>query len=674
MTPTVVFILYLLAGTEEQAIEEAAKAEEFLFGEEVVTISARREQPLSEAASAVTVLSRKDILASGAFTIVDLLRTIPGVNVIWINPSYPIVTIRGFNNKVLVLVDGREVTDSFFGITGWDFLSLGPEDIERIEVLRGGGSALYGVNAYAGVINIVTRSAERKDSRYAHGSVGWSSMQGVPETLQVPVSERHPSLGSASGAWSGAFSRGYYGASVHYMDRQDWYNYDAPSDESIGGRASGALDLGNAGSIQLDGGVTKSDLLFYQSEGGDVPARVLFGYSKANYQWKGLSLQAYWNHFELGASFNRDVIIRAVLPSIYANFNVLDGEAQYMFDWKEMFITTAGVDYRFMRYSSALFPENPFIEKRFGAFLQEEVKPVKNFILTLGGRFDRNTISFDSFSPRLAVTYTPKKEHSLRISWGQAYAKPNLLDVSNVNYFTTPVQISFPAGKVDNSRVTNFEFGYRYFAAKSLEAGWDAFFNRYWGALTYIYTTDYQYPREGISYDSYGIDASFTATPYEWLKSALTLGVVESYELQDSTFVPPDKRGFSIDRAPSFIAHWTIRVGSPETRWGPGSPSGGFTVHYIGQYLGSILDPDQPKIIPKTLFKNIGPTVLLDANVRYQWGRYEGGIIGRNVLNNIHREFPGVSNTNINHAVPGGTNYAGELVPREIIAYITVRL
>lgn len=123
----------------------------------------KKEQRLSRAASAVFVITAEDIRRSGATNIPDLLRMVPGLDVAQVNSSTWAISSRGFNdeaaNKLLVLIDGRTVYSPLFGGVFWDVQQIPLEIIERIEVIRGPGAAVWGANAVNGVINIITKKA-----------------------------------------------------------------------------------------------------------------------------------------------------------------------------------------------------------------------------------------------------------------------------------------------------------------------------------------------------------------------------------------------------------------------------------------------------------------------------------------------------------------------------------
>ena len=128
-----------------------------------ITSASRKEQRAADVAAAVFVITHDDIRRSGMTTVPDLLRLAPGVEVAQINSNKWAVSVRGFNamyaNKLLVLVDGRSIYNKIFSGVLWDTEDLMVDDIDRIEVIRGPGAAMWGANAVNAVINIVTKAA-----------------------------------------------------------------------------------------------------------------------------------------------------------------------------------------------------------------------------------------------------------------------------------------------------------------------------------------------------------------------------------------------------------------------------------------------------------------------------------------------------------------------------------
>lgn len=133
-------------------------------GKGYVSIATGSRQPVVRAPAAATVITTQDIEAIGATDISDVLETVPGLHVARFNQGFsPIYVIRGlnlgFNPQVLMLLNGMPMTTAFAGNRGNDGNNIPLENIARIEVIRGPGSALYGADAFAGVINIITKTS-----------------------------------------------------------------------------------------------------------------------------------------------------------------------------------------------------------------------------------------------------------------------------------------------------------------------------------------------------------------------------------------------------------------------------------------------------------------------------------------------------------------------------------
>ncbi|WP_164089036.1 TonB-dependent receptor [Sphingorhabdus sp. YGSMI21] len=162
--------------------------------EELLTLEAtsvaKKRQKVSESAAAVFIITQEDIRRSTASSIPDLLRMVPGLEVATLQNSVIAVTARGFSgrfgNSVLVMVDGRTIyTNNLSGVR-WDQLMLPLDEIERIEVVRGPGAALWGSNAVNGVINIISK----------HGS----DLQGGTADVRIGLTKQQ-----ANGSYGGRF-------------------------------------------------------------------------------------------------------------------------------------------------------------------------------------------------------------------------------------------------------------------------------------------------------------------------------------------------------------------------------------------------------------------------------------------------------------------------------------
>ncbi|MEO8339629.1 MAG: TonB-dependent receptor plug domain-containing protein, partial [Nitrospirota bacterium] len=131
--------------------------------EPVFVTATRTERSLADMPVSVSVVTRQDVKDAPAIGTDDILRTVPGINMPFLNsftqhPTGNLAGMRGLGDlRTLVLVDGVPLNDPFFGTTQWNMVPK--ETIERVEVVRGGASSLWGNFAMGGVINIITRNA-----------------------------------------------------------------------------------------------------------------------------------------------------------------------------------------------------------------------------------------------------------------------------------------------------------------------------------------------------------------------------------------------------------------------------------------------------------------------------------------------------------------------------------
>ena len=123
-----------------------------------------KEEPISQSPSNVYVITDEDIRQSGATDIPTVLRRVPGMEVMQMTGAEFNVSVRGNNqtaaNHLLVLVDGRPIYEYAFGSVFWTLLPVTLPEIKKIEVMKGPSAAIYGFNAYDGVVNIITKSPQ----------------------------------------------------------------------------------------------------------------------------------------------------------------------------------------------------------------------------------------------------------------------------------------------------------------------------------------------------------------------------------------------------------------------------------------------------------------------------------------------------------------------------------
>ena len=157
---------------------DEAELSQMYGGQEMISIATGVKQPINKAPAVTTVITAEDIKAIGATDIDEVLETVPGLHVSNYNVGYkPIYTFRGvnsptFNQQVLVLVNGIPITNIYGGDRSVMWGGMPVQAIARIEVVRGPGSAVYGADAAAGVINIITKTKQDLNGTQVGGRVG----------------------------------------------------------------------------------------------------------------------------------------------------------------------------------------------------------------------------------------------------------------------------------------------------------------------------------------------------------------------------------------------------------------------------------------------------------------------------------------------------------------------
>jgi iron complex outermembrane receptor protein len=377
-----------------------------------VTSASRKEQRLGEVPAAVFVLTREDIRRSGSTTVPDVLRLVPGVQVAQMNANKWAVSVRGFNgvysNKLLVLVDGRSVYNRVFSGVLWDAEDLVLDDIDRIEVTRGPGGALWGANAVNGVINIVTRSAA--DTSGALVRVGGGTS------------------GSAQGLarYGGSFGRVAYRVYSQWTDLGDSLLAPGVSgNDNLRRTTAGFRSDWTAGAhtFMLQGRATRGSarelwLNFDPTPAANRPALV----DDPTVMTGGMLL-ARWTHVQAGGASLQvqstlDLDHRNEPPGDYHR-QTGDVDVQYHTSIGARHDLVAGAGYRLNhegfagRHGFSLTPQAS-TGALFNAFAQDEIAMAGDRLhLSLGARVDRDGLAGWGVLPTAQVTWdvVPKRQH-----------------------------------------------------------------------------------------------------------------------------------------------------------------------------------------------------------------------------------------------------------------------
>ncbi len=434
--------------------------------EEVVVTASRRAQSPLDAPNAVTIISEEDIRLSGARNIPDLLRRVPGMDVMQMTASDWNVSMRGFNrrvaNKILVLVDGRSVYLDFLGATLWQTMGLDLLDIERIEVVRGPGSAIYGAYAYTGIVNIITKKPEAIDGSTMRLEAGSGNV--VRGTYQV---------GQRKGAIGFRGTAAYEQADKlerEFGDRVDFSSLGTDPDLSFREASFDATleyHLPNGGTLHVGGGATFGKQEFYAVSvlrNQLVEARPLAN-ARLGYQGELFSLLAFWQgirvvsspeYFRTGLPSLGSTVVAdlfSVEPVFRPSFKLL-GEHQMVL----------GAEYRH-KYISWDYLSGEQSEDHFALFAQDQWVINESVTALVSARLDKHPLIGFLGSPRLALIYKPTPRSALRASVGTAFRQPTQAETYLSLAASSPVagvavRLVGGGNELDPERIVTVDVGY----------------------------------------------------------------------------------------------------------------------------------------------------------------------------------------------------------------------
>ena len=656
----------------EELLEEFA----LFAAEDVVFAAAKHEQKLIEAPSAVSVIPGDAIRSMGLNSIPEILRIAPGLEVYEITPGYPVVGCRGFtdeaNNLMVVLLDGREMNSPIFGSTFYASLPVDPEEIDRVEVIRGPGSSLYGANAFSGVVNIVTQ-AEKAEKWIVSGTAGWQSH----------VSEDY--LRGFVRAAGNIRERSRYYVTTGYRKQSFWskrpgdamgvgyarasYQQKLLEDDKITVLAEGGIDFGS-----WDYFFPLSPVGF---EGDEYFARL-------SVQGFGATLQAYFNQVAVDMDFvdpalREDMLGNSTVPLIT---NLVDASLQYDYDFGRWSRLIVGGNLRINQFRSSHFQDPITLdtkadEMNYGGFVQDEIRPLDYLIATLGLRYDASdTIKERIPSPRATLIILPWENHAFRVAYGQAFRKPHYLEYGMrirefEDYQYGAVYISQDIVRNFTEKVQSFELGYSGQVQPQVKTGADLYFNRYSDLIDFSYEDNQYFNWEQKSkVDSYGGELWADAKVLE----SITLQANYSFNQIVSNWESAQlgiEKGVRLTHSPQHKANLAalFKLQGLRSR---------IALHYYGERtIGDFRDPFR-NVLPQSgsVFDPIVVDPFFVLNVRLSYSLWEEalefGFTGQNLIalfSGRFRQFPG----SIWAASPETSDFGGERIGSLLFGNMTLR-
>ena len=566
-----------------------------------VTSTARRAEPLFTSPSAIQVITQDDIRRSGATSIPEALRLASNLQVAQVDSRQWAITARGFNNtlanKLLVMMDGRNLYTPLFAGVFWDVQDTLMEDIDRIEVISGPGATLWGANAVNGVISIITKSAKDTQGTLVSGGGG--------------------TLLNGFGA---VRYGGQLGTNVFFRLYGKYFDRD-----------SAVLPNGNEGTndwrkgqggFRLDWLPANGDTITFQSDGysgtfeqpapGDTTVdgqNVLARWTRPLGDGSELTIQSYWDRTYRGnpSSFNE-------------NLNTYDVDLQHRFALGSRQSVVWGGGYRLMsdqvRSGTALLFKPPDRNLQlFSGFVQDEISLVPERLqFTLGTKFEHNDFSGFEVQPSGRVAWTPDHKQTIWAAISRAVRTPSRVD-RDLFFPATPPYAIAGGPDFDSEKLIAYELGYRLRPWEPLTLSLASFYNRYddirsVGTNTFTIENGNRAEEAGFEFS-----ANYAVNSFWRLRGGYTFLAKHAYIKRGSSDI---NRGRAEGNDPNNQFLLQSMIDLPH----------GFELDCVLRFVDSLPSPEVP--------------AYFTADVRLAWrlrSNLEISMVGQNLCDNQHPEF-----------------------------------
>ncbi|MBN2468024.1 MAG: TonB-dependent receptor [Deltaproteobacteria bacterium] len=431
----VILLCWLLAGPCPTAAQEDVASDTMLMfvGEKLYTISAasRREESIQKAPAAVTVLGRKELKRYR--TLAEALRSVPGFYVDHTGVKEN-VYLRGVANSFLVMIDGVPLANDSSNEDYPRGMELSLDYIEKIEIVKGPGSALWGADAFSGVVNVVTRQGKDVDGIIVSGGGGSWKTTGGNVTAGYKWGSTDAVL-FCSVTESEGFEPDHSGESRQKDSFKELYGKVTIHDRlTISGRYSRYKDYFTINFLDRHTGLHETPFSFIQASYTDT--------------WWGkvdASLKVYTHHFR---NYEREAW-RFRIPQFNLSFPVETRLNQdnwrYGIDAKfdttvmERHLLTVGCSWEYDDGSSTQNSLNSvavlilprFRNSRMAFYLQDKIQLADKVEIVGGVRLDKHENYRRKISPRLALSWFPDDWVDVKLFYGQAFRTPDLFALTS---------------------------------------------------------------------------------------------------------------------------------------------------------------------------------------------------------------------------------------------------
>ena len=427
----------------------------------IVVTASKVETPLINAPATMSVVTSETIESTPAQNYADLLRSVPGLNVVQTSARDINLTSRQATSTLatsqLALLDGRSIYLDFFGFVAWDFLPVNFSEIKQVEVIRGPASAVWGANAQTGVVNIITKTPRETPGTQILISGGTfdRDVDGGEELDSGTSFGTNIRFAQAvNDTWSYKISGGYFTQDALARPvgtvpicvpnvEQD----GCPGISNLtGGAPYARVAYENRGTSQpkfdfrLDQELDEASRIVYATgyagtEGivhtgigpFDIDSGSYVFYGKVNYNRGDFKLNFFTNILDADSANLLTRGANGQLLSFTFKTQTYDIESGYSTLLADKHLLTFGGNYRRNNFELELAP-NVEDRNEVGAYIQDEFF-TDHIRLVLGARVDKFSVIDDPvFSPRVTFMYKPAESQALRLSFNRAFRSPSAIN------------------------------------------------------------------------------------------------------------------------------------------------------------------------------------------------------------------------------------------------------
>ena len=427
---TIGITLALMAGSSgalaaENVDVQSGVADVYEMDDTIVTAE-RMPSKTMETPANVAVITAKEIEANHFRSLDEAIGHVNGVSVVrGAGGERQYVRING-DDRVVIMVDGQKLNDDQGGLVGRSSVDMNMlptmENIQRIEVVKGGGSALYGSDAVGGVINIITKKVYKNQTKIDMNTGSWNT-----HNYEITTQGRENDF-----SWlitGGIQRRGHFD-----------YKFDGNSptmENSDYNNNSFSMKLNNRFSD------AESMTIYYAHRSVDAGQFNCYGMTSAPNTW-GLRLRENFNNYNVTYNFKEDTVVPAYVRWFYndkyidqsGSFNNRTIGVDYQDGWKlsNKHTLVVGGEWQQGRAENKASGYQDARVTKEAVYLQDTWKLADKWTLVPGVRMDHHSKFGTHWSPKIALNYLADKDTHVYASWGKVFKAPTMDDLYYNSY------------------------------------------------------------------------------------------------------------------------------------------------------------------------------------------------------------------------------------------------